>query len=113
MNFLDAIKTCFSKYATFQGRARRSEYWFWALFTFLIAITIGLIPIIGFIINLALVIPSIAACVRRLHDTGRSGWLYLLNLIPLVGGIILLVFCVQDSHPGANQYGPNPKGIEA
>lgn len=113
MDFLTAIKTCFSKYADFNGRARRSEFWFWWLFTFIVGVVLGCIPvigwIIGWIISIALIIPSWAVGARRLHDTGRSGWWQLLQLLPFVGIIILIVFWVQDSNAGENEYGANPK----
>ena len=63
------------------------------------------------IFYLAILLPTMAVGVRRLHDTGRSGWFLLISLIPIIGGIVLLVFTVTDSTPGANQYGPNPKGV--
>ena len=109
MDFLTAIKTCFSKYADFTGRARRSEFWFWCLFTFIVGLILGWIPVIGRIIGIALIIPTLAVGARRLHDTGRSGWWQLLQLLPIVGTIILIVFWVQDSNAGENQYGANPK----
>ena len=109
MDFLTAIKTCFSKYADFTGRARRSEFWFWWLFTFIVGLILGWIPVIGWIISIALIIPNLAVGARRLHDTGKSGWWQLLQLLPIVGIIILIVFWVQDSHAGENQYGANPK----
>jgi uncharacterized membrane protein YhaH (DUF805 family) len=124
MSFTDAIKTCLQrKYADFNGRARRSEYWFFFLFTAIVA-AIGAVldSILGFrsestgsgpiqgILNLALLIPGIAVAARRLHDTGRSGWWQLIGLIPLVGWIILIVWFVQDSKAD-NKYGPNPKGV--
>lgn len=103
MGFVDAIKVCFKKYVDFNGRARRSEYWWWTLFTVLVCIvTCG----IG---SIALILPSIAVTVRRLHDTGKSGWFYLLTLIPYIGSIIILIFTLQDSTDD-NEYGPNPKG---
>ena len=113
MDFLTAIKTCFSKYATFKGRARRSEFWFWYLFTVIVGLILECIPvigwIIGWIISIALIIPSWAVGARRLHDTGRSGWWQLLYLLPLVGAIILIIWWCQDSHAGENEYGANPK----
>lgn len=108
MDFLTAIKTCFSKYADFNGRARRSEFWFWYLFNVIIGV-ISWIPIIGWIISIALIIPSWAVGARRLHDTGRSGWWQLLCLLPIVGAIILIIWWCQDSHAGENEYGANPK----
>ena len=106
MNFLQAIKTCFSKYATFSGRARRSEYWWFVLLNFVV----GMIPVLNFIWGVVALIPSLAVCVRRLHDTGRSGWWLLLALVPVLN-LILIYFYLCDSQPGVNQYGENPKGI--
>ena len=123
MGFGQAVSTCFSKYATFSGRARRSEFWWFALFQFIVlAIAAGLdngfhttfgngIPYgwIYSVVALALVIPSIAVTVRRLHDTGRSGWWWLLAFVCGIGAIIVLIFCFLDGTPGPNQYGPSPK----
>ena len=116
--YLSALK----KYAVFTGRARRREYWFFQLINGLILIalifvehkpgTVSLRPSLGFLSGLfvlAMFLPSLGVLVRRLHDTGRSGWWFLIGLIPLVGPIILLVFTLLDSQPGTNQYGPNPK----
>lgn len=100
-SFGDAIKVCFSKYADFEGRANRAEYWYWFLFTFLFS----LIPIVNIIAGLAFFIPSLAAAVRRLHDIGKSGWWYLIALIPIVGAIWLIVLLCQPSQPEANEYG--------
>ncbi|HEY1210160.1 MAG TPA: DUF805 domain-containing protein [Terracidiphilus sp.] len=110
------------KYAQFSGRSRRNEYWMFTLFNLLIYVLLygaaialmesgigkallGICAIYG----LAILIPSLAVGVRRLHDTGRSGWWLLICFVPIVGGLILLVFFVLDSEPGTNQYGPNPK----
>ena len=116
------------KYAVFEGRARRREYWFFALFNFLIGIVLGLIagvtgafrseaatwPVILVVLYaLAVFIPGLAVSVRRLHDTNRSGWWLLIGFVPLVGSIVLLVFYLLDSQPGENQYGPNPKMAQA
>ncbi len=116
--FIMALK----KYATFSGRARRKEYWFFVLFYVLISIVATLIDamtgsfdpamgmgMLGLLVALALLIPSLAVAVRRLHDTDRSGWWLLLCLIPLIGGIWLLVLLCLDSTPGDNRFGPNPK----
>lgn len=111
MGFLEAVKACFGKYATFEGRARRSEYWWFALFNFLVGTLLGWIPVLGWLICLALLLPGIAVCVRRLHDTGRSGWWLLLVLIPIVN-LVLIFFYALDSTPGTNEYGANPKCIE-
>jgi uncharacterized membrane protein YhaH (DUF805 family) len=106
-----------SKYADFSGRARRSEYWYFFLFYLLIyfglIIASTMLGRIGAILTLvfllAMLIPSLSVGVRRLHDTDRSGWWLLISLIPLVGAIILIVFAVQDSDPGENRFGSNPK----
>ena len=107
MGLLDAIKACFSKYATFSGRARRSEYWWFVL----VNAIIGCIPYVNVLWGLIAFIPSLAVCVRRLHDTGRSGWWILLTFMPLVN-LVIIYFYICDSQPGANQYGENPKGIQ-
>ncbi|MBQ9607502.1 MAG: DUF805 domain-containing protein [Lachnospiraceae bacterium] len=115
MSFADAVKSCFSQYTGFSGRARRSEYWYWYLFTGLVSIVLSALAQFTTqyitLLSLAILLPTIAVEIRRLHDIGKSGWFILLNLIPCIGQIILIVFCVQDSQPGENQYGPNPKGM--
>lgn len=105
-------------YATFQGRARRKEYWMFTLIyvvSYIIAMIVSaLLPffiVIYFIFVLGIILPSIAVSVRRLHDTGRTGWWFLIQLIPLIGFIIFIIFAVQDSEPGTNHYGSNPKGL--
>ncbi len=113
--FLKVIK----QYADFSGRARRKEYWMYFLFYmifYLILFGIDMALSLGFlaiIYALALLIPSLAVAVRRLHDIGKSGWFILISLIPFIGAIILIVFLVTDSQPGENQYGPNPKETAA
>ncbi|MDV5168416.1 DUF805 domain-containing protein [Photobacterium rosenbergii] len=109
-------------YAVFKGRAQRQEYWYFFLFNIIISIALSMLDsalgnpgagegagIIGTVYSLAILIPSIAVGVRRLHDIGKTGWWMLLGLIPLVGVLVLLYFFVQDSQPEANEYGPNPK----
>lgn len=110
MNFVDAVKSVLvEKYATFTGRARRSEYWYFWLFNFVVGLVLGAIFFaLSWIWSLAVLIPGLAVSVRRLHDTGRSGWNLLWALLPIIGSIIVLVFLVQDSRED-NQYGPNPK----
>ncbi len=115
-------------YAEFEGRARRKEYWMFTLINFLIMMAIPVIMGLFFnvdpsntvgaaftgilgLYSLAVFIPSLAVGVRRLHDTGRSGWWLLVSLVPLIGVIVLLVFLVQDSQTGSNQYGQNPKEV--
>jgi uncharacterized membrane protein YhaH (DUF805 family) len=114
--YLEALK----KYAVFSGRARRMEYWMFHLFQVLIAgVLIAVETMLGggsllaSLYSLATLLPSIAVSVRRLHDTGRSGWWMLIGLVPVIGSIVLLVFMVLDSEPQANQYGPNPKAVAA
>lgn len=118
---------CFKKnYANFNGRARRTEYWMFTLFNIIAVIvilvlagilgsiseTLGTIMGLVYIIYVfAALIPGLAVSVRRLHDTGKSGWFILVAFIPLVGGIILLVLMCLDSMPMDNQYGPNPKAF--
>ncbi|MFG1654444.1 DUF805 domain-containing protein [Micromonospora sp. NPDC049275] len=124
MSFGDAIKSAFSQYVGFKGRARRSEYWWFVLFTFLVILAAAILDnVLGLTVGedsstgyitlvayLALLLPTLAVAVRRLHDTDRAGWWLLIGLVPIVGGIVLLVFYVSDSTPGANRFGPNPKG---
>ena len=120
MGFGEAVQSVFSKYATFSGRARRSEYWYFVLLQVIVtAVLNGLysatesvaFSAILVLFDLALLVPSLAVCWRRLHDIGKSGGYYFFVLIPLVGWILLLVWMCQDSQPGENQYGPNPKGM--
>lgn len=110
------------QYADFSGRARRKEYWMFVLFNMIFTIVamildnvlgiamegIGYGPLYG-LYSLAMLIPGLAVAVRRLHDVGKSGWMILIALIPLIGAIWLLVLMVTDSNPGENQYGQNPK----
>ncbi|MGJ7914003.1 DUF805 domain-containing protein [Massilia sp. LXY-6] len=98
MTFLESIKTCFSKYATFEGTASRSEYWWFFLFLCLASLFCGVFSNalqLGF--NIATLLPSLAVATRRLHDTDRSGWWQLLYFVPLIGWIILIVFWAQES----------------
>ena len=112
MGFFAAVTSCIRNYAGFRGRASRAEYWWWTLFVILVeAATSGLGDAVGGLVGAALVLPSIAVGVRRLHDTGRSGWWMLIAFVPFIGFIVLLVFFVLDSQPGSNEYGPNPKGM--
>ena len=119
MSFVDAVRSGLTKYADFSGRARRSEYWWFILFMYVVMAvpyalilmgdtmgTIGLALLA--IAMLGLVLPAIAVAVRRLHDTGRSGWWYLLGLVPFAG-LVVLWFVLQDSQAGDNAYGPSPK----
>jgi len=136
MSFTDSVRTCLRKYGDFSGRARPAEYWFWLLaveaanlLVFVALILPALITmdpvtqepgvlgalgmVLWVVIALATVVPTLAAAVRRLHDTGRSGWFYLLSFIPFVGGIIVLVLLVLPGEPGTNQFGPDPRAPRA
>lgn len=109
------------KYAVFGGRARRMEYWMFALFSIIISIVLGVVDsvvgtsteagvgIISSVYSLAVLVPSIAVSVRRLHDTDRSGWWLLVGLVPCIGVFVILFFMFQPGKPGSNQYGANPK----
>ena len=112
------------QYAVFSGRAPRREYWFFVLWYLIISIGLAVIDtLLGLRIGnagllqslyaLALLIPSIAVTVRRLHDTGRAGWWVLIVLVPLVGFIVLLIFMLLDTEPRDNEYGPAPKAAAA
>ena len=109
------------KYAVFTGRARRREYWIFLFVNVIIVFLLALLTLpmnptdeysvsaLSLLYGLAIFIPELAVSVRRLHDTGRSGWWLAIGLLPLLGAVILFVFAVQDSQPGANRFGPNPK----
>jgi len=110
MNFGDAIKLCFSKYADFNGRAKRPEFWWFVLFTFLVSLGLSMVSeTVSGLFSLAVLVPSIAVGARRLHDTNRSGWFQLLWIIPVIGWIVLIVFCAQEGEAGDNQYGAVPE----
>jgi uncharacterized membrane protein YhaH (DUF805 family) len=118
--YLEALR----KYAVFDGRARRMEYWMFVLFNCLIVVVLSVVDTVVGIFSLGnsigaltglywlvVLVPSIAVTVRRLHDTDRSGWWALLALLPLLGTIVLFVFCVLDGTPGPNRFGENPKAV--
>jgi len=120
--YLEVLK----KYVVFNGRAKREEYWYFVLFNIIIGIVLTVIDavtgsfspetgtgLLGGIYSLAVLLPTIAVSVRRLHDTGRSGWWLLISLVPLIGPIVLLIFMAQNSKPGQNQYGVNPQEATA
>lgn len=114
--FIDVLK---NHYLDFEGRARRRDYWMFVLWNFVASLAVNLVGsflgkagmFLSYAYCIAVLLPSLGLGVRRLHDTGKSGWLYLIALIPLIGPIILLVWFCTDSQPGSNEYGPNPKGI--
>ncbi|KUO14474.1 DUF805 domain-containing protein [Streptomyces dysideae] len=113
--FIEVLK----KYAVFSGRARRKEYWMYTLFYLIFDIVLSAVgfaidfPAITAVFAVALLLPSLAVTVRRLHDTGRTGWWILIGIVPLVGLIVMLVFLCSDGQPGQNKYGPNPKDVPA
>lgn len=116
--FTQPMKNAFN----FSGRARRKEYWMFALFTAIISIVLMIIEtligleftegvgVLSTLFSLVILIPSLSLLFRRLHDTGRSAAWILIALIPVIGGIVLFVFTVLDSQPQTNKWGPNPKG---
>lgn len=121
MGFTDAITNGFQKYVVFSGRARRPEYWYWVLFTVLLTILLTIVDtivgltvfgvsvgVLSSVASLALLLPSLAVLARRLHDTDRSAWWILLELVPLVGAIILLVWVCLRGTAGPNRFGTEP-----
>ena len=127
MSFGEAVKSFWSNYATFRGRSRRSEYWWIQLFLVLTNLAVAAVDlalmngdidrfianggggIVGLIWILVTIVPALAVLVRRLHDTGKSGWWVLIGFVPFVGTIVLFVFSVLDSDAGDNKYGESPK----
>ncbi len=110
MDFQTSIKTCFQKYADFTGRARRSELWWFVLFTVAVNFVLQLVGLeaLAGLFALAVLIPSIAVGVRRLHDLDRTGWWYLLVLLPVIGWLVLIFFYIQPGTTGENRFGPDP-----
>lgn len=107
MTFIESIQTCFQKYATFDGTASRSEYWWFFLFNVIVNLVLGEISRpLSFAYTLIALVPGIAVATRRLHDTDRSGWWQLISLVPFVGVIVLIVFLAQEGK--ANRYGAAP-----
>ena len=112
MDFMTSVKTCLAeKYAEFNGRASRPEFWWFVLFCLIVNVVAGAIfrGWISSLISLALFVPSIAVGTRRLHDIGKSGWLQLLGIIPIIGWAILIYWAAQPGQPGSNQYGSAPQ----
>ncbi len=116
MTFQESVQSVLTNYAKFDGRARRSEYWWFVLFNVIVSIVAGildqiLIAIIGFgfigiIASLALLIPGLAVAIRRLHDTDRSGWWLLIILVPVLGFLAMIYFTVLEGTKGENRFGP-------
>lgn len=104
MTFTESISTCMKKYATFDGTASVSEYWWFVLFTIIVNFVLGLFSSkLSLLSSLVFFLPTIAAACRRLHDTDRSGWMQLIGLIPIIGWIVLIVFLAQDGKPNRYQ----------
>jgi uncharacterized membrane protein YhaH (DUF805 family) len=122
MSFGDAISSGFKNYINFEGRAARSEYWYWVLFNLIVSVITTVIDMFVFpgsgltpintIAMLALLLPSLTVGARRLHDIDRTGWWLLLGLT-IIGGLVLLYWFIQKGTDGPNQYGPDPLGMPA
>lgn len=109
MSFIESIRACFSNFANFNGRASRSEYWWFALFIVIGNVALSMVSdMLSLVFCLAVLVPSIAAAARRLHDTDRSGWLQLIALVPLVGWLVVIYFLVQPGTAGSNRFGNAP-----
>lgn len=114
---MDYFVDAFKRYAEFNGRASRQEYWMFILFYMIFYVVLGVVDgalnsyLLTPIYSIVCLVPSISIGARRLHDTGRSGWWQLIGFIPLIGAIVLIVFFAQDSH-GENEYGLNPKAAD-
>ena len=117
MDFQTAVRTVLSKYVDFKGRAPRSEYWWWVLAVIVVNIILNIIDNIIFgptmqpisaLFSLAILLPSIAVGIRRLHDLDRTGWWLLVSFIPIIGALILIYFFVQKGTDGENRFGPDP-----
>jgi uncharacterized membrane protein YhaH (DUF805 family) len=114
MDFMTAVKTCISKYTTIEGRASRSEYWWFYLFNIILLIVasvldamIGL-PLFALVVTLGLIAPGICVSIRRMHDKNKSGWWLLISFVPLIGFLIILFLFVTRGTEGENDFGPNP-----
>ena len=109
MTFQESIQICFHKYADFNGRAKRPEYWWFALFLFLASLVLGVASnMLSILFSLGTVLPSLAAGSRRLHDTNKSGWFQLLWIVPILGWLVVIYFLVQEGDADANPYGEAP-----
>jgi len=98
MTFVEAVKTCFAKYADFSGKAKRSEFWWWALFNLIASICLGIIDErLSLAFTVATLLPYVAVSTRRLHDVDKSGWMQLIGLIPIIGWILVIIWLAQDS----------------
>ncbi|WP_298932933.1 DUF805 domain-containing protein [uncultured Ramlibacter sp.] len=108
-----AVKTCLSKYADFNGRAARPEFWWFILAQVVVSLVLSMVaPVLGWLFSLAMIVPTVAAGSRRLHDIGKSGWLQLVGFIPLIGWILLVYWAAQPGEARSNQYGLTPQDAE-
>ena len=121
VTFKEAVVSAIQQnYCNFSGRASRSEYWWYALFTFILGIVISIIfcwnqnvlNIVSGLVNLALLLPGLGLCVRRLHDIGKCGWWVLIAFLPIIGLILLIVWFCKDSQMEPNEYGPVPNLVD-
>ena len=109
MSFTDAIKLCFSKFADFNGRAKRPEFWWFALFCFVGALVLEVVAsYVSWAFSLVTLVPSLAVGSRRLHDMNKSGWMQLIWLIPILGWIYMIYVLAQPGDAADNQYGAPP-----
>jgi uncharacterized membrane protein YhaH (DUF805 family) len=106
MSFVEAVQVCLRKYVVFEGRASRSEFWWFALFQLVVMVVAAMLgQTVYSLVALALVLPSLAVGARRLHDIGKSGWFMLLHLLPIIGILVLIYFWVQPTQTESNAYG--------
>jgi uncharacterized membrane protein YhaH (DUF805 family) len=120
MTFTQAIRSGFANYVNFQGRAVASEFWWWQLFTLLVAFALGMVDgaidlnadVISDLWALVVLLPGLAVSVRRLHDSDMSGWWIFALMIPFVGLVLLIVWFIQEGTPGYNRFGPDPRHRE-
>lgn len=119
MDFWEAVRSGFSHYVKFDGRASRPAFWWWVLFSFLVYFAASIIDeaVLGssggsqtlmVLVYVVLFLPSLSVAIRRLHDTDRSGWWVLIGLIPIVGAIVLIIFYLGKSYEASNRFGPSP-----
>lgn len=122
MDFMTAVKSVYSNYVGFSGRAPRAEYWYYTLFYIIVSLVLSgidtalglviaeIIGVLSLLFMLASLLPGIAVGIRRLHDIGKSGWWLLIVFVPLIGAIVLIVWFATNSQSGSNAYGPHPYG---
>ena len=109
MNFVESVKHGMTHYVDFGGRAGRAEYWWFTLFVFVVNVIAAFLGLLGILASVALLVPTIAVQVRRLHDVGKSGWWLLILVVPLIGVIVIAWWSMLASQPGANAWGETAK----